>query len=291
MSFIYSLEIIQDTALVAAKPTKSDSSVKDTSTLVSAPAIIQKNLKKVEVNEELLPKLPNFFYTSYSKDFKVDLRTYETDSWILPLLLFAVFFLGIINTYFFKESRQLISSIFKKGSFKKLLNEENIRIRRTVFLFVLLFLIVTPIFSFQVYTFYKGHPDYIPLIPPYLQILLILSATFGLKLFGIRFFGFIFSCGNVAMSYISSILISFIIAGIFLIPIALFIKISVSEVSTWLIYSGMILLSVAYGISLLVGIFSAWREEKLSKFHLILYFCSLEILPIFIIIKTVKDLS
>ena len=291
MSFINYLEIFQDTNLVVASPVVIDSSKKDSSSTVSTTPIKLKKIKKVEEKKDEGPILPNFFFTTYSKDLKVDLRRFDTDSWILPLLLFAVFFLGIINTYFFKESRQLFSSIFKKGSFQKLLNEENVMIRRTVFLLVLLFLIVTPIFSFQVYTFYKGHPNYIPLIPPYVQILLILSAAFGLKLFGIRFLGFIFSCSSVAMSYISSIIISFIIAGLLLIPIALFIKISVPTFTLYLVYSGIALLSVTYAISLLAGIISAWREEKLSKFHLILYFCTLEILPLFIILKTVKDLS
>ncbi len=291
MSLINSSEIIQDTTVVVAKPIVIDSIKRDSSSTVSAASIKLKKTKKVEVKKDEGPVLPNFFFTTYSKDLKVDFRKYDTDSWILPLLLFAVFFLGIINTYFFKESRQLFSSIFKKGSFKKLLNEENVMIRRTVFLFVLLFLIVTPIFSFQVYTFYKGHPDYIPLIPSYVQILLILSAAFGLKLFGVRFLGFIFSCRSVAMSYISNIIVSFIIAGLFLIPIALLIKISVPAFTLYLVYSGIALLSTAYATSLMAGIISAWREEKLSKFHLILYFCTLEILPLFIIIKTVKDLS
>jgi hypothetical protein len=290
VSFTNHFEIIQDTAVVVASQVVVDTTKQDTAASTNA-AIKIKKTKKVEVEKELGPVLPNFFFTTYSKDFKVDKRNFDADSWILPLLLFAVFFLGIINTYFFKETRQLFSSIFKKGSFKRLLDEENVMIRRTVFLLVLLFLIVTPIFFFQVYTFYNGRPEYIPLVPPYIQILLILSAIFGLKLFGIRFFGYIFSCSSLAMSYISSILISFIIAGLFLIPIALFIKISVAEISSVLVYSGIGILSTTYAISLLAGIISAWREEKLSKFHLILYFCTLEMLPLFIIIKTVKDLS
>jgi hypothetical protein len=291
VSSINYFEIIQDTTVIVTNSGVIDSSKKDSNTTIAANPLKLKSVKKVEVKKDEGPILPNFFFTSYSKDFKVKLRSYEADSWMLPLLLFAVFFLGIINTYFFKETRQIFSSIFKKGSFKKLLNEENVMIRRTILLFVLLFLIVTPIFSFQAYTFFNGRLDYIPLVPPYIQILLILSASFGLKVFGIRFLGYIFSCGSLAMSYISGILICFIIAGLLLIPIALFIKISVPEVSEPLVYAGVALLSGTYIVSLFSGIINAWREEKLSKFHLILYFCTLETLPVFIIIKTVSDLA
>lgn len=291
MSFIIYSGIIQDTVALTPIPLSSDSITKDSTTVVLSPAIKINKHKKVGVKKDENSALPNFFFTTYNKNLKANYKNFDSQGWILPLLLFVFFFIGIINRYFYKESRTLFTGVFKKDGFKKLLEEENVMIRRTVFMFILLFLIVLPLFTYQTYFSFKGDLSYIPLIPPYIQILLIISAALGLKLFSIRFFGYIFSSNSIALSYISNILIASSISGLLLIPITLCIKIAGNEISSILIYVGVALLSATYVISLLIGIISGIRNEKLSNFHLILYFCTLEILPVFIIVKTMKVLN
>ena len=52
--------------------------------------------------------LPNFFYTQYSKDMQVHDRLIDSESWIVLLLLASLFLIGIIKTYYQKETQIIL---------------------------------------------------------------------------------------------------------------------------------------------------------------------------------------
>jgi hypothetical protein len=252
--------------------------------------VVSKPFKK-NVKQEIAPlkEVGNFFYTAHSTGLAPKSRIVDKDSWIIPLLLLAFFLAGIINTFFFRSSRQLISSLFKHDGLRKLIDEENILLRRTLMLCLLQFLIILPIFVYQVTNYFDLTNALFPYIPAYAQLLLVCAGALGLKILVINALGVLFDCSKEARNYNLSILVLCAVLGLIYIPITLAIKLSLPTISSLFLHIGLGLTALAYLVSLVIGLSNGLRSIALSKFHLILYFCTLEILPVFLIIKAVKN--
>jgi hypothetical protein len=183
----------------------------------------------------------------------------------------------------------LLLSLFKRDGLRKLIDEENILLRRTLLLCLLQYLIILPVFVYQVTNYFNLTNALLPYVPAYAQLLLVCAGTLGLKVLVINALGFLFDCSKEARNYSLSILVLCAVLGLIYIPISLAIKLSVPTISSWFLLTGLGLTAFAYLISLLIGLSNGLRSIVLSKFHLILYFCTLEILPVILIIKAVKN--
>jgi hypothetical protein len=253
------------------------------------PVLLKQPKKTKQLETPPVKAVDNFFYSSHSADLVPKSRIVDKDSWIIPLLLLAFFLAGIINTFFFRSSRQLLLSLFKRDGLRKLIDEENILLRRTLLLCLLQYLIILPVFVYQVTNYFNLTNALLPYVPAYAQLLLVCAGTLGLKVLVINALGFLFDCSKEARNYSLSILVLCAVLGLIYIPISLAIKLSVPTISSWFLLTGLGLTAFAYLISLLIGLSNGLRSIVLSKFHLILYFCTLEILPVILIIKAVKN--
>jgi hypothetical protein len=234
--------------------------------------------------------LPNFFYTQYSKDMQVHDRLIDSESWIVLLLLASLFLIGIIKTYYQKETQIILLGVFKRAGLVKLVKDENTMMRRCILLLMLLFFIVSPVFVYQLSGFYNLKTAFLPYFPAYFQLLLIGAGALSLKLLTIQLIGRLFYSQDEATSYLLSIIIMNCILGIAFIPITLGIKLTNAPYNEIFLNAGVFLFCLLYLYSLIIGWLAGFRNSRLSKFHLFLYFCSLEILPVILIIKAVRNL-
>lgn len=274
---------------VVTANTSTDSIVLiDSSAAASSNIQVIKPAVKEKVEEQEI--LPNFFYTSFTKELRPRLRKTDAEGWVLPLLLCAFFLAAIVNTLFPKTIRNILMNFLKRDAFRKIREEDNLLYRRTLALMLLIFLIVSPVFIYQVAGYFDLSTAFLPFMPAYWQLFLIGAGILGFKLFTIQLLGYFFNCTVEAGQYIAGIIMMNCFLGVLFIPISLGIKISASEISGYLLMAGLGLFGLFYLISLMIGISAGIRSEALSKFHLILYFCTLEILPVFLIIKTVRNI-
>lgn len=235
------------------------------------------------------PVYPNFFYTTYSKDWVMEPRRDVPDSWILPLLLLGVYLAAAIRALFPKTLATMGRNLLRSGGLRLMAEDENIMYRRSISLLFLLFLIVSPVFAYQLSGYFGLRAVLLPYMPPYGQLFLIGAGLLGIKLITIYFLGYLFQCLTEARQYLLGILICAGLLGVLLIPVSLGFKLAPGEWSTAFVYAGMGLFGLIYALSLLIGASAGWRSAGLSKFHLFLYFCTLEIIPVFLVIKTVKN--
>jgi hypothetical protein len=283
-------ETFQDSLqpVVTANAATDSISLIDSSTSASSNIQAIKPAVKEKVEEPEI--LPNFFYTSFTKELRPRLRKTDAEGWVLPLLLCAFFLAAIVNTLFPKTIRNILMNFLKRDTFRKIREEDNLLYRRTLALMLLIFLIVSPVFIYQVAGYFDLSTAFLPFMPAYWQLFLIGAGILGFKLFTIQLLGYFFNCTVEAGQYIAGIIMMNCFLGVLFIPISLGIKISASEISGYLLMAGLGLFGLFYLISLMIGISAGIRSEALSKFHLILYFCTLEILPVFLIIKTVRNI-
>jgi hypothetical protein len=233
---------------------------------------------------------PNFFSTEFSKNLEPKPRIIDNDAWILPVLLMSFFIMAIVNTLYNREIKNVLLSLVKIDGLKKIANQENTLVWRSLLLFLLLFLIVSPVFMYQTSEFFNWSTAFLPYLSPYFQLMLIGAGLLGLKILMIGFIGNLFYVQKEAAHYITGIVIMNGIIAALIIPLSLGIKLAGANYTEYILYAGLGFFALCYLYSIVNGLLAGLRSTSLSKFHLFLYFCTLEILPVFIIIKTVRTL-
>lgn len=250
--------------------------------IIEPPVIIYREIKQ--------DSFPNFFRTTYSKPLEPKQKLEDANSWILPFLLICFFFLALLNTLYPKEIMIILNGVFKKGGLKKLEELDNNIIWRCLLLFLLLFLLVSPVFMFQTASYFDWDTAFLPYLSPYFQLLFIGAGLLGFKILFIGLIGNIFFVQEEAAGYVTGMVVMNSILAAVLIPISLAIKLSPLIYTGYILSGGLIILGVCYLYIVANAMVTGLRSPNLSLFHLFLYFCTLEILPVFVIIKTVKTL-
>jgi len=267
---------------------KQDSTVQGSDSTRTAEKLLKPVTK--EPAKDSAAVYPNFFHTNHSSDLYPSPALEDRDNWIIPLLLGIFFLAAIIHTVFSKASRGIFNALFKRDGLRKLMEEENIIQKRTLMLSLSLFLLIFPVFIYQLANHFELTTAFVPFLPPYAQLLLISAGLLGFKVFSIHLLGYLFNCKTEAGNYNVGILVMYSFLGLLLIPVTLGIKLSTGEIEVYFTLAGIAFFALSYLISLGIGISAGLRSSALSKFHLILYFCTLEILPVILIVKAVRNI-
>lgn len=234
------------------------------------------------------PALPNFFHTEFKSPIAPRSRLADVDSWILPLLLLFFFCIALINLAFPRSLLQIVTAVFRLDGIRKIQSDENAVMRKAMRLMHLVYVFLFPVFAYQVLNFGQINIDTLNSIPLYWKLLILSGGLLAGKISLVSIFGYLFNCIDESTNYRHGILVMNCLLALLLIPICLAIKISPAEWTLYFVIAGSACFSLFYLISLAIGAVSGLRSKTLSKFHLILYFCALEAIPVFLILKIAK---
>jgi len=280
---------LQDTLTPTGSAAQVDSAPKPDSAGAVAPPPRAKVEPAVAETEAEPEALPNFFFTTYTEGLPNKYKVADPDAWILPLLLLAFFLTAILNAVFPRALMLIFRRITRVGGLRLLSEDDNVLYRRTMAMALLIYLIVSPIFVYQIAGFFHWEAAFLPFMPAYGQLFLIGAGLLGLKMLIIIALGALFECRSEAGQYITGIVLMNALLGVLFIPISLGLKLAPPELGTLFMYAGIGLFGLLYTGSLLVGVRAGWQSAALSKFHLFLYFCTLEIIPVLLLVKTLKN--
>ncbi|MCB0819307.1 MAG: DUF4271 domain-containing protein [Bacteroidetes bacterium] len=283
---------------VAASQTPAQNTSTDSVSESTVPVItFSENPAKAVISDPVIvaeekpaSPLPNFFHTEFDPSLSAKPRINLPDNWILPLLLTGFFFLALIQTLYPKEILTILKSIVKRDGLRKLEEQESNQIWRCLLLFLLLFLVVSPVFMYQTADYFGWKTAFLPYLSPYMQLMLIGAGLLGFKILVIAFIGVLFLMEQQSVQYVTGIIIMNALTAALLIPVSLGVQLSSPEYAHHILVGGLAFCGVFYLFSVANGVVTGLKYSPLSKFHLFLYFCTLEILPVLIIIKTVKTL-
>ncbi len=238
--------------------------------------------------EAQAPASPNFFHTEFKSPIAPRSRLADVDSWILPLLLLFFFCIALINLAFPRSLLQIVTAVFRLDGIRKIQSDENAVMRKAMRLMHLVYVFLFPVFAYQVLNFGQINIDTLNSIPLYWKLLILSGGLLAGKISLVSIFGYLFNCIDESTNYRHGILVMNCLLALLLIPICLAIKISPAEWTLYFVIAGSACFSLFYLISLAIGAISGLRSKTLSKFHLILYFCALEAIPVFLILKIAK---
>ncbi|MCX6281044.1 MAG: DUF4271 domain-containing protein [Bacteroidetes bacterium] len=212
----------------------------------------------------------------------IEHQHYPSD-WII-LSFIACFILAAWSHFFyFKRLRQIFHAPLSQR-FLNILTKEGLLFKERITIALSIIYIVT--FSFLLSLLLKLlFPDILSRFPHY-QVFLACAAGnivfWSLKISAIRVLGLVFQTMPVTQDYVQNILSFSFITGLLLLP---FLILTVFLQSEILLYITLIMTGLLYLFRVMRGFFIGISLKKFSYLFLFVYLCSLEILPLLVILK------
>jgi len=208
--------------------------------------------------------------------------------WFLIIILMILFTFGILKIIFSKEISLLLKAFFDNRTLIQINKEDNALVSWHFFFLYILFSLTLGLFISIVLYKLKGAAT-AKNIDNYLIISSLVFLFFGLKIFLLRFIGFLFQIQKLIRDYLNLIYLTYFNTFFLLLPITLYL------ILTTIVFGNIIsnIFLVAFfgiiGVQFVRITFNILLNYRLSKFYLILYLCTLEICPIILFAKTISN--
>jgi hypothetical protein len=200
------------------------------------------------------------------------------NNWIFWIVLAGFAILTMTRYYHEKRLKLLGSAIFKRSAALQMIRENPVYAHRSFFpLFSIYIISVTLMIYETAEIFSPGSSQGITTLLPFAEFLGIYLLYSLLKIVVIWLISITFKNPETAREYIQNILIFNLALGILLLPLLLLIIYTYHEV---FLYIAAGLAIIILGLRFIRGISIGLSDPKFSLFHLFLYLCTLEILPL-----------
>lgn len=211
----------------------------------------------------------------------------RNEDWIVLVVIVCFYIYSVIKVLYNKRLFQIFKTTVSYRYLNQLIRDGDLLSEQISILLFGIYIFAISLFSYIVIQ--QLIPDISQLhhlhgITFYLIIFLFFLLFYLIKINIIRFLGWSFKLPNETYEYIVSELIFNELLGVILLPLNVIINYYPNDYS---IYLGFIIISGFYISRLIRIINSAFSVSKFSIFHLFIYLCTVEILPILIIIKLI----
>ncbi len=219
-----------------------------------------------------------------SIDYKFHFTHYDYLPFGILFLSFAIFVWLYIS--YSKRLKSTIQGFFVNRFANQLARDEfSLSNRVTIFLSVL-FVFTLTLFTSQTFQYLFGME-----VAPngFLFLNLIIGASVVVvylsKFIAVRLSGYVFQMNKAASDYILTVFLYCNTLGLFLLPIVICISF-VKQISPYIfIYIGLTIIGLFLITRIIKGLLIWLNGVRASRFYLFLYLCTLEILPIVILVK------
>ena len=212
------------------------------------------------------------------------------NDFVLGMILFIIILIVWIRLAFNKFITGIISAFLSYQISFKMFQQRNSVMKRAFFMLNSIYVIVLSLFIFETLRFYKLQILEFKGLVPFLVltgiIVLVLLARFIL----LKLTGYIFDSGNIFAEYIHNVFLANKNLGLFLIPIVIGIAYLPYQLAKISVIIGIALIITTFLFRLVRGFQIIFRKDVFI-FYLILYLCTLEILPLLLGYKFLNALS
>ncbi len=202
--------------------------------------------------------------------------------WLLGIILLSLVLLAWLKLFYHKFFNQTIQSLFNYQLSAKFLRDQNIFSRRVAFLLNLNFVVVASATIYLVFGFFGIRPLRLSDFPSCLAYAGILSGLLILRYLGSRIVGHLFQKQEEFKEYLYQLLLIYKNLGIYLLAVVAGIAYMEDKLRIYLVYLAVLMFLSAYVFRIVRGIKIILNNKDVLIFYLILYLCTLEILPLLI---------
>lgn len=210
----------------------------------------------------------------------------QGDVWVLAVLAFLLIVFAIVKQTFSKQLGSIVQSFFSNRALSNLNKEDNLF---TSWPFLLLFIQFGFTIGMFFYLVAKNQDKSLVAngFQSYLTISIIIVILYILKILILRILGFVFNVQKPINEYVSILYLSYFNSSLLFIPLVVAFALSPVKHSNFYIVIALVLVCVIFVFQFIRAGINILSHYRFSKVYLILYFCTLEICPILILIKAI----
>lgn len=209
----------------------------------------------------------------------------QQSDWLVGILIFCFFVISYIRITRKKYVKDMLLGLYSRPMFRQLIREGSLYSSGLAFPMTLVVLLTYSVFTYQLINLFNpaalANTIQIQLLSYFFGGILILLLT---KTLFVRSAGFLFKTSELAEEYASNSYYFHIITAVSLLPFLFF---SIFDKSSILIFLALIVSALLFIYSILRGILISLEMRKYSPYQNLLYLCTLEFLPILVIIKAI----
>lgn len=216
---------------------------------------------------------------------KLPIPIEKTESyWVAVMLMLGLSLIVLIRVTSPKKFFILIRSFFSFNAAKQLIREDYRLNKGSSLILIFLFLANFPFLLFKINEYYKLIPYTFSGFYFYLLILLFVALTYFFKFVFLKLMGSLTRNQTLADEYAYYSFLSIKGTGLFVYPVLVFLEYSQLSNFTFILV-GLAICATFYVLRLVRGMLILINSDGVSVFHLFLYLCGLEIIPLIVIIK------
>ncbi len=205
----------------------------------------------------------------------------QANDWLFPFLILSLLFIAFAKHFYGKKINLLISASFTERLFNQVEKEMNVFNEWVNHLLIANFILVLSLLVFQTITYLdislSINPVWFIII-----VFFVISLFLFLKYNFLKLLGWLFSSANMSEKYSRNAFIYNIIAGMIILPLVFINFYNFSPILLKIAWGAFCLINI---IKVLRGIIISSMNSRFSYYHIFLYLCSLEIAPLFLLLK------
>jgi hypothetical protein len=215
-------------------------------------------------------------------------KTVNSPDWVLGVLVLIFLLLAWVRVYHLKRLNQLFQAFLYKLHVYTLLRSNDSMLKRISWGLNAIFVLTMSLFLYQLMEYYGVTFPFAETINSFVLIVPVLLLLYPVKSLLMQLVGWIFDDSEKITEYIFNIFLLNKVLGLSLVPIVVMAA-YLSFGQQVLLYVGVVLVVVFYVYRLFRGYFIGRATANLSRFYILLYLCTLEILPLVIVAKFISS--
>lgn len=204
--------------------------------------------------------------------------------WLLGIIIASLILLAWLKLFYHKFLDQTMQSVSNYQLSVKLLRDQNLFSRRVAIALNINFIFIGGAFVYLIFGYYNLRPFQLNDILSYLCYSGCLMLLLMVRYVVLHLTGFLFDNHHIFREYLHQIFLIYKSLGIYSIILVIGLAYIREDLRIYFIYLGIILVFSAYFLRLFKGV-RILMDKDVLIFYLILYLCTLEILPFLILYR------
>ncbi|SFG63925.1 DUF4271 domain-containing protein [Pedobacter insulae] len=208
------------------------------------------------------------------------------DLWIVASIAFLLILFAVLKNFFDKQLTLLVQSFFSNRILANVNKEENLF---TSWQFLLLFIHFG--FTIGLFFYLVGRHKELSFVKDgfsaFISISIAILILYALKIVVLKMLGFFFKVQKPINEYVSILYLTYFNASFLFMPLVIAFALSPAPYGKFYMATAIVLLLIIFVFQMIRAGFTILSQNRFSKVYLLLYFCTLEICPILILIKAI----
>lgn len=210
--------------------------------------------------------------------------------WFFPVFILTLAIYTWLRIFYNKYFNQLLQAFLNTNLTNQMVRDENILVQRASILLALTFNIIVSLFLYLLSIELNWNLGKIGVgFNRFAFFLTIVSAVYTFKFLTLKIIGWLFDLDREMATYIFNIFIINNVLGLVLVPIVALMAYNPVIEPHFLAVLSLWIIGIAFLYRLLRGLASGLSVSGFSVLYLFLYLCTLEIAPLLVLIRIVKQ--